>query len=329
MPEFRQNIATKEWVIFDTEKAAKPEDLRNPDRSNGAGKPADCPFCPGNESKTSGATFVIGDEKNWRVRCFETKNPVLIQHAPKIEDRHSLYRSLPGEGVHEVIVDTPDHNAHLATMPEKQVLDLFTAYQNRYQSMLSNPHIALPLLFKNQGPASGTRVAHAHSQIVGTSVVPINIRHRMDEAQKYYETEGSCVFCKMLETEMKDKVRIIEENDHYAAFVLYASLSPFHMWIMPKRHLMSFGDANEKEVAALARIMQRVTKRLDVGLNSPAYNYVVQSAPLDRGETEAFHWYMTLVVRTSKFSGFELGSGMFTNSVPPEASASFLQDVKI
>ncbi|MFH2204156.1 MAG: HIT domain-containing protein [Elusimicrobiota bacterium] len=328
MPEFRQNIATKEWVIFDTEHPHKPEELRN------SAKPAkspqkECPFCPGAEAKTSGATFVVGGDDAWRIRCFEKKHPVLMQNAPKIKDRHPLYRALPGEGIHEVIVDTPDHEAHLATMPEAQALDLFATYQQRFQTMLHNPHIAMPLLFKNHGNGPDCVTSHEHSQIVGTSVVPLSIRSRMDEATKYYESTGLCVFCKMLEQEMKDQVRVIEENNHFLAFVLYASLSPFHIWILPKRHATSFGDANEKEIADLARIMQKVAKRLDQGLNDPAYNYVIQSTPLDRGDSEAFHWYMTMIVHTTKASGFQLGSGMFTNTVLPEESARYLRDLKI
>ncbi|MFA5139456.1 MAG: DUF4931 domain-containing protein [Elusimicrobiota bacterium] len=324
MPELRQNLATKEWVIFSTERPQQPASLRVPVQAPPARDRSACPFCPGHETMTGPASLAIGDEPRWRVRCIPNKTPVLVPNAPKVGEAHKLYRALPGEGIHEIIVDSPDHDAELGSMPESQARDLFSAYQKRFQEALNNPRIAFTMIFKNHGPASGTSIEHPHSQLVGSGVVPHGIRHRMDEAMKYYESTGSCVFCRMIEAEMKDKARVVEENDHFVAFVLYAALSPFHLWILPKRHMASFNETNENELASLARIVQRVIRRLKAGLGGISYNYVIQSTPLDRGTTECFHWYMSLVVRCSKVSGFELGSGFYTNPVLPEESAKFL-----
>jgi UDPglucose--hexose-1-phosphate uridylyltransferase len=52
MPELRQNIATKEWVIIATERATRPEELVQPLRPTTEDRPEweeGCPFCPGNE----------------------------------------------------------------------------------------------------------------------------------------------------------------------------------------------------------------------------------------------------------------------------------------
>jgi UDPglucose--hexose-1-phosphate uridylyltransferase len=53
MPELRQNYFTKEWVIIATERARRPEDLvtHRPAKTVAA-LVENCPFCPGNESKT-------------------------------------------------------------------------------------------------------------------------------------------------------------------------------------------------------------------------------------------------------------------------------------
>ena len=117
--------------------------------------------------------------------------------------------------------------------------------------------------------------------------------------------------------------------DHFAAFALYASLSPFHVWVLPKRHTASFGDANDKELASFAGLLQKLTRRLKAALGDVPYNFVLQSTPLDRGTTEAFHWYLSLVVRVGGGSGFEMGSGIFTNVVVPEEAAAFLQAAKV
>jgi UDPglucose--hexose-1-phosphate uridylyltransferase len=132
----------------------------------------------------------------------------------------------------------------------------------------------------------------------------------------------------MIEEERKQGTRILFDTEHFTAFVLFAALSPFHIWILPKRHTASFGEIMDREIDDLAAVLQGVLKKLDAGLANPDYNYVIQSAPLDRGTTEAFHWYLSLVVRLNKTAGFELGSGMFINTSLPEESARFLNSVK-
>ncbi len=326
MPEFRQNLATKDWVVIASERRARPEDLMRP----ASPKPAadGCPFCPGGEGLARPTSYQLGEGSAWKVRVVGNKFPVLVSGHPAPKDRHPLYRSLPGEGVHELVIDSPDHLATLDAMPAGAARDLVGVYRERFRTAAANDRIALTVLFKNHGPASGASIGHPVTQLVGSSVVPSHIRHRMDEAARYYESAGACVFCRMSEVEQEEKTRVVEENDHFVAFVLYAALSPFHLWILPKRHAASFADMNDKELDSLAAIMQLLARRLKTALGDRSFNFVLQSTPLDRGTTEAYHWYLSLVVRVGGGSGFEMGSGMFTNTVVPEDAARFLQSAK-
>ncbi|MDE2290565.1 MAG: HIT domain-containing protein, partial [Elusimicrobia bacterium] len=324
MPEFRQNLATKDWVVIDSEHLTRPEDLSRKSPPPAVERP--CPFCPGGAAEKE-TPLAASDAERGLVRVFADNRPVLTAGA-KAPARHALYRSLPATGLHEVIVDSPAHAHTLGTMPPEQARASARVWRERFRAALSNDRVSLTVLFQNRGPAAGASLSHPHTQLVGSSLVPSHIRHRMDEASRYYEAEGACVFCRMLETELKDQVRLVEENDHFAAFVLYAALSPFHIWVLPKRHTASFGDVNDKEVDSFADILQRLCRRLDAALGSPSYSFVVQSTPLDRGTTEAFHWYLSLIVRVGGPSGFQLGSGMYSNAVLPEDAARFLRAAK-
>jgi len=42
-----------------------------------------------------------------------------------------------------------------------------------------------------------------------------------------------------------------------------------------------------------------------------------------------FHWYLSIIPRLTRVAGFELGSGMFINTVLPEAAAEILCNVKV
>ncbi|MBI5242236.1 MAG: galactose-1-phosphate uridylyltransferase [Elusimicrobia bacterium] len=331
MPELRQNLATKEWVILSTERAKRPEEFRSerkprkpqPERSG------QCPFCPGSEAQTGDAKYVLGDPKNWKVRVVDNKFPALVPSCRVEGPASERYRRLPGEGVHEVIIDSPSHAKHPAALSQGELRDLFLVYRERFCESLKNPKVALTLIFKNHGEAAGTSLVHPHSQLVGSCVVPANIRHRMDEAEKYYEKHKACVFCAMVEEERKQGARILADTKYFTAFVLFAALSPFHIWALPKRHTSNFGDISDGELDDMAAVMGTMLRKVDAALGNPDYNYVIQSAPQDRGETEPFHWYLSLVVRLSHTAGFELGSGMFINTALPEESARFLNSVKV
>src|SRR5262249_53663275 len=152
---------------------------------------------------------------------------------------------------------------------------------------------------------------------------------RMEDAMQFYDDSGQCLFCKVLEEEIADRIRIIQETEHFVAFIPYASLSPFALWIFPRRHTASFGQIRPEEIQGLAHILRGVVARLYHGLGDPDFNYVIRSAPSENRYSRYFHWYVSLIPRLTRVAGFELGSGMYINSTLPEANADFLRNVEL
>jgi UDPglucose--hexose-1-phosphate uridylyltransferase len=72
-----------------------------------------------------------------------------------------------------------------------------------------------------------------------------------------------------------------------------------------------------------------VLSKLYHGLDDPDFNYTVRTAPAECVGVRYFHWYVSIIPRLTRVAGFELGSGMFINVVPPENAAEFLRNVKI
>ena len=66
-----------------------------------------------------------------------------------------------------------------------------------------------------------------------------------------------------------------------------------------------------------------------MGLENPDLNYTVRSGPTEYSGARHFHWYVSVIPRLTRVAGFELGSGMFINSVLPEAAAEFLRKVAV
>jgi UDPglucose--hexose-1-phosphate uridylyltransferase len=79
----------------------------------------------------------------------------------------------------------------------------------------------------------------------------------------------------------------------------------------------------------LARILRTLLAKIYVGLENPDLNFTVRSGPSEYSSARHFHWYVSVIPRLTRVAGFELGSGMFINTVLPEEAAEFLRKVSI
>lgn len=330
MPELRLNLITREWVIIATERAKRPDDFRQrkdkkylPERLN------TCQFCPGNENKTPGEIMRISQDGSWKIRVTPNKFPALSLEGERIRINEELKHLITGVGRHEVIIESPLHNTTTALMSINEVSDVLKVNKNRFLDIYNDTRIEHVIIFKNHGERAGTSIEHPHSQIIGTPVTPLQIRDRIDETRRYFDNTGSCLMCATIRAELEEGRRIITNTEHFVTFIPYAALSPFHTWIFPKKHMASFGDASDEEMADLAYSLKTVLAKFYYGLDNPDYNYVIRSeSPKEKG-SEYFHWYLSIVPRVIQTAGFELGSGMYINTSLPEESADFLRMVKV
>ncbi len=331
MSELRQNIITRDWVIIAPERASRPRELVNACRQN-LDLPQhreDCPFCLGNELNTGQETFRLSDDRGWRVRAVLNKYPAL-SHLGEISHKgQGTQRSLSGVGIHEVIIEHPRHNLTTALMELDDIANILKTYRQRYQVIKQDPRIEAIVIFKNHGHGAGTSLEHPHSQLAATPVVPGQFRYRISEAIHYFDDTGECVFCRNLNDELASQERIILADDHFVAFIPFAALSPFHIWIFPRRHSSCFDHISPEEILSLAKILKTVLAKLYYGLGNPDYNYVIRSQPSKQDQTPYFHWYLAIVPRLNQTAGFELGSGMFINPSLPEANANYLRSTEL
>ena len=133
----------------------------------------------------------------------------------------------------------------------------------------------------------------------------------------------------MLEEELQEQARIVMVSEHFVALELYASPAPFSTHIYPRRHMASFGDVSAAEINDLARMLRAMLAKLYHGLANPDFNFTIRSAPAENDGVKYFHWYLSVIPRLTRMAGFELGSGMFINTVLPEAAAEFLSKVDV
>jgi len=291
MPELRYNIATKDWVIIATERAKRPDDFKR-EKKEDKEIPAyssSCPFCPGNEERAGEPTSVIKDKDgNWLVKVVPNKFPALSCTGEPDKTNEGVYHSVNGVGVHEVIIESPLHNMTTAFYENSQVENIIKIYKQRYLELSKDPRIKHVIIFKNHGLSAGTSLEHPHSQLLATPIVSTQVANRESAAREYHDENGECVYCKMINEEIEAKERIIIENKNFIGIVPYAAFSPFHTWILPKKHKSSFGEISEEEIKDLASILKETLAKLYCGLGNPDYNYCIRTSPFTDSENNYF-----------------------------------------
>lgn len=327
MPELRHNLLTREWVIISTERAKSPEDFvaEKKPRKPTASLVSNCPFCPGNEKLTPPETYAVRNHGGWRVRVTPNKFAALADAGAPVRSFQGIRRSVKGIGIHEVIVDTPDHSKSLALLSTGQVEVVLQTYLNRFLAASRDPRIEQVTIFKNHGEGAGTTIEHSHSQLIAAPVITAQLRDRLINALRHFDEFGECIFCRVLEQELKEGARVVYESEHFVAFVQYAALTPFSMLVMPRRHMACFSEVSDTEAVDLAINLRHTLLKLRCGLDDPDYNYTIRTAPLEYMGVKYYHWYLSVIPRLTTTSGFELGSGMFINVSVPEQDAAFLR----
>ncbi len=331
MAEFRQNMLTNEWVIISTERARRPEDFQKKEEPK-APLPdfsPQCPFCPGNESRTPPAAHTIEKNGTWQVRVVPNKFAALQKDVPFQPKRFGRFLKATGYGAAEVIIETPRHNLTLATMDDPSVEDVVRAYKLRYLSIAREKQISFVNIFRNHGVRSGTSLEHPHSQIIATPIIPPHVRNPIERAVRYFDTHGQCIYCDMLAEEIRSHERVIAETTYFIAYSPYASRTPFEVRIMPRKHQASFAEMAGHELSDFARCLRNILARIHKGLNDPDYNFIIRSAPVGDENAKYFHWYMLIIPKLTTPAGFEIGTGIYINVTYPERCAEFLKSVRV
>ncbi|AEH51959.1 galactose-1-phosphate uridylyltransferase [Pseudothermotoga thermarum] len=332
MPELRKDPVIKRWVIIATERAKRPHDFVRPKVEE---KSTFCPFDYGNEHTTPPEVLAFRpadsspNTPGWWVRVVPNKFGAVD---PTLEPRRygvGMFDAMEGFGFHEVIIETPDHNTHLALMDYKQVEEVVWAYWHRYTALANNTLIKYILIFKNHGRDAGASLQHPHSQLIALPIVPKRVQEELDGSLDYYNYKERCVFCDIIREETYRKERVVEENEDFIAIEPFAARFPCETWILPKRHANSFGSIVEKEVKSFAKILKNTLYRMWKALDNPPYNFMLHTAPTTGEGKEYYHWHLEIVPRLTNVAGFEWGSGFYINPMPPEEAAKYLRSVEI
>jgi UDPglucose--hexose-1-phosphate uridylyltransferase len=314
MHQLRWNAVLQQWIVFATDRQNRPQ------------MPANwCPFDPGSgKVPAQYDVFLYPND-------FPGFGPTADPFTP-IEMPHSFAVNGP-RGACDVVLYSPEHNlppSKLSVQNWRKVIDVWVRRTNEHAA---NPDIALVDVFENSGEAVGVTMPHPHGQIYATPFLGPTVEKEVESTRKYAAANrGACLFCHLLEEELKRQERMVASNDHFAVFVPFAARFPAETAIYARRHVRTLLDLTSEELDSLAQIISVMRRKYDnlYGFLLPLM-MAVKQAPLK--ETNApYHLHVQFLplqrsaTKLKYLATMETGYGVFLADTAPEEMAEHLRN---
>lgn len=321
MSELRWNPVLGEWVVTATHRQERtyhpPKDY--------------CPLCP----TRPGAFPTEVPAEDYEIVVFENKFPSFRRSPlePAV-DGSELYPVRPAQGICEVVLYSPDHHGSLATSDVSDIARLVDVWADRYAELGSLEYIDYVLIFENKGEAVGVTLDHPHGQIYAFPYIPPKPAVELENAARHKAKTGRCLFCDILDAELKDGRRVVAANEDLVAVVPFFARYPYEVHILPRRHAASLPEFSAAERWSLAAMLKVVLQKYDNLFGKPLpYIMVMHQAPTDGKRYDHYHFHIEFYPpnRTASklkyLAGCESGAGTFINDTLPEEKAAELRSV--
>ena len=329
MVEIRKDYFTEKLTVVLPDKGLRP-------KAPVPQKQEKCNYCPGNEDMTSPADLVLvkrGDTllkqtdsegdvvRNWSVRIFPAKNPLVTPNAPPSYGEAPHY-SEPAVGHHYVLVATPKHDQAFSRIDTEQWTNILASLQDKVRWLYSQKGVSYVLVFINSEEGGPPTSIHPAIQIVTTPRVPPAVELEAETVQTSLSDLGVCPMCQVVGTETGGPRQILA-TDFFISFAPWASTQNFEFWIYPKRHATSILKLTQKEMMDLALMLRSTLGGMARALGTQEFTMVFHSSS-EKKTTKQIHWHIEVYSGRQRWSGLELGGGIFVNDVSPESAAQLL-----
>jgi UDPglucose--hexose-1-phosphate uridylyltransferase len=320
MSQLRLDPMTGRWVVIAGERAQRPSDFLPRRLPVEDGPPRPCPFCPGQDNDIAPVLETRGADGQWEVRVVPNLYPAFSGNdAMVVTHLGPVHTQAPASGVHDVVILTPEHALSWADLSAEHSALVMGALRDRMSAHSQIPGLRYSQAVVNCGREAGASVEHPHGQLLSMPFIPGEAANEMAGFARF---QGNCLLCAVIEAELESQHRVVYADDRVAIICPFWSGTPFEMLILPRNHEGHLHTADPDDLAAIGHSVQMALAALRSRLGDVAYNMMFHSAPF-RGQAD-FHWHVHLVPKISTRGGFEMGSGVLINVVPPERAADDL-----
>jgi len=326
--ELRQDIVSGDWIIIAPGRAHRPQQLIEK-RKKIKRERASIRGCPLENPQKYGADepiLLYENKHGWELMLVQNKYPALTHDGiAVVSKKHGPYHIIPGVGHHDVII-TRDHDKNFSALSFEHARLVFRSFRDRYMMLLDDKNMAYVTIFHNWGQSAGASIYHPHYQLMAIPVIPPDIQHSLRGSFAFFKKNAKCVHCVMMEFELKEKKRIVYENEKAVAFAPFVSRQPFEIRVFPKKHLSYFENTLDEDTEAVIDCLSNALKKIEANLADPDYNFFIHTAPIEnKKKYKHYHWHIEILPKISIQAGFELGTGVDINVVNPDEAAKILR----
>lgn len=320
MSQLRLDPLTGRWVVIAGERAERPSAFLTrrlpvedePDRP--------CPFCPGHEDASESDLETYGPDDQWSVRVVTNRYPAFGGTDPMVVTHLGpVFTQAPASGVHEIFVLSPEHRSSWADLSDPNSALVMEALKDRMSEHALTSGLRYSQAVVNCGREAGASLEHSHGQLLSMPFVP---GETANELAGFARFQGNCLLCAVADAEEEAKHRVVYADDDVSVLCPFWSGTPYEMLIIPRHHGPHLFRARPEDLAAVGRAVQRSLAALRTHLGDIAYNVMFHSAPFR--VSGDYHWHVHVLPKVTTRGGFELGSGVLINVVPPELAADEL-----
>lgn len=325
MSQLRLDPLTGRWVVISSDRAERPQPFKSRLRPAQEDPGAFCPFCPGNEEATPPALETYGPQGEWLIRVVPNLYPAFAgRERMATTNIGPVFTKAPASGLHEVVVFSRGHDVSWADLSDAQAEMVMASVRDRIEQHSSVPGIRYSQFITNSGRDAGASLDHPHGQLMAMPFVPGEL---LDEQAGFDRFHGACLLCTVLEAEEEAGHRTVMADESVVVVAPFWSGTPYEMLVLPRIHEPLVHRAQPADLSAVGRSVRDALARLRRTVGEVAYNVVLHYSPF-RSSTD-FHWHLHLLPKVTTIAGFELGTGVLINVLPPEFAAAELRAADI
>lgn len=143
-------------------------------------------------------------------------------------------------------------------------------------------------------------------------------------AHAFYKKHGKCLWCSMIAQESADKIRMVEQNNTFSAFVSFFARFPFETFIIPNDHCPQFSDISDVQLFDLSSVCASLFARIEQVTCGTNFSLHVHNIFVPESYFASTHWYMQVIPWVNNWAGFEIATAMYINVRTPEHCAQEL-----
>ena len=290
MSELRWHPLLEQWVVVTAHRQDRPQ---MPE--------AWCPFCPG-----SGRV-----PENYDVYLYPNDFPAFSFDDPA------------APGVCDVVLYSPRHDLLPSQLPVEQWEKVVALWTRRSAELAADARVKYVMIFENTGEAVGVTMPHPHGQIYAFPFVPPRVERERAAADRFRLKENRCLYCKVLEDELREAQRIVAGNDRFVGFVPYFARFPYETQIYLRRHASRLAELTLEEARDFASMISIMRKKYDALFGKPM--------PLMMVLNQEEHLYVEFLplqrsaAKLKYLAAVESASWTFLEDVIPEQAAEALR----